>query len=172
MQVTTFMGDDKDWSAQVAQTGFGAVGKQLLYFYDDAGITWNGNILPLTVARATEMYVGPALVVFHIPFRVGTMKVFLSFLPTEGGSIVRLRTWIDQEVRNSLYKRGIAWILAGISASQLMTDLVVMSNKIRHRKPVIQPLDGPYNRVNTWLKQFFSEGSSKLGPHVPYKNDW
>eukprot|EP01031_Cornospumella_fuschlensis_P031625 gene31625-38219_t len=35
-KVTTFMGDDKEWCARVEETGFGEVGKQLLYFYDDA----------------------------------------------------------------------------------------------------------------------------------------
>lgn len=101
------------------------------------------------------------------------MKVFLSFLPVEGGTNVRIRTWMDDRVRRSWWKQGIAWILAGIAASQLQYDVKILKNRIRPRKPILQPTDGPFNRVNTWLKQFLSESSQAVSfPDCGYSNDW
>lgn len=74
-------------------------------------------------------------------------------------------------MRNSYLLRGLAWLLTGISASQLQLDVDILNNKIRLKKPLIQPFDGPYNRVNAWLKQFYSEGSVNVGKGC-YKNDW
>lgn len=103
------------------------------------------------------------------------MKVFLSFTPVEGGCVIKLRTMIDDEIRASLWKRFIAWNLAGIAASQLQTDLRIMSNRIRPRKPIVQPTDGPVSRIHAWLKMFFSEGSQaacSLTNPCAYNNDW
>lgn len=171
-KVTTYLGDDKDWANTVERTGWGEVCKQLMYFNDEAGITWGGKVLETTMAETTEMYIGPALIVFHIPFTIGIIKVFVSTTPVEGGSIMRVRTWVDGRVKRSYFIQWIAWFLSGISASQLMADVIIMCNKIRLKKPILQPFDGPYNRVSAWIKQFYSEGSSKIGPEVPYKNDW
>ena len=32
----------------------------------------------------------------------------------------------------------------------------ILEEKIRLRKPLLQPFDGPYNRTNNWLRQFYS----------------
>ncbi len=105
------------------------------------------------------------------------MKVLVTTTPTEGnGSIMRARTFIDARTASSLWRRAIAWLLAGISASQLAADIDIMCNKIRLKRPILQPFDGPYQRMNTWLKQFYSEGSDKLAASchevVAYANDW
>jgi hypothetical protein len=75
-------------------------------------------------------------------------------------------------VANSFWKKWLAWFLQGISASQLMADIVIMNNKIRMKKPILQPFDGPYNRTNAWLKQFYSASSTTIGKNCGYKNDW
>lgn len=101
------------------------------------------------------------------------MKVFLTITPTESCSvIVRVKTWIDGDTSSSLFKRCIAWALAGIAASQLASDIKIMESKIRLTKPTIQPLDGPYNRTNNWLKQFYSPNSPPDDAFRGYKNDW
>lgn len=173
-KVTTFMGDDKAWEERVQQTGWGEANKHLVYFNDDAGITWKGKAIESTMARTTEMYIGPGLIVFHIPFTIGIVKVFVSITPVEGGSIMRVRTWVDSRVKYSYVKKWIAWVLSGISASQLLMDVVIMENKIRLKKPCVQPTDGPYNRITAWLRNFVSAGSERNCPgHLEaYKNDW
>ncbi len=103
---------------------------------------------------------------------VGTLRIFLTVTPTDGGSALRMRTWIDGRTASSLFVKTIAWILTGISASQLNADVAIIENKIRLRKPMIQPYDGPYNRVNAWLKQFYSEGTTDIFDCKTYKNDW
>lgn len=88
---------------------------------------------------------------------------------------MRARTWIDSRVHTSLYKRCIAWLLTGVSASQLASDIEIMKNKIRMRKPILQPFDGPYNRTNAWLKTFYSAQkveSSEIKECGGYSNDW
>jgi hypothetical protein len=93
--------------------------------------------------------------------------------PTDGGSILRVRTWVDGRVANNFLIKALAVVLTGISASQLNADVAILENKIRLRKPLIQPFDGPYNRVNSWLKQFYSESSNTNGYSCEaYKNDW
>jgi hypothetical protein len=101
------------------------------------------------------------------------VKAFLSFTPVEGGTNIRIRTWYDERVRRSWWKQWIAWLMAGIAASQLQYDVRILKNRIRPRKPIIQPPDGPFNRVNTWLKQFYSESSQAASsPTCGYNNDW
>jgi hypothetical protein len=65
----------------------------------------------------------------------------------------------------------IAWVLVGISSSQLASDIDILENKIRLKKPTLVPFDGPYNRTASWLKQFYSESSTTVGQGA-YKNDW
>lgn len=84
---------------------------------------------------------------------VGAFKVFVTTTPVEGGSIMRARTWIDGATQKSPIKRWIAWLLTGIASSQLASDIIIMENKIRLAKPLIQSCDGPYSRTNQWLKQ-------------------
>jgi hypothetical protein len=48
-----------------------------------------------------------------------------------------------------------------------------MENKIRLKKPLVVPFDGPYNRTNAWLKQFYSTKSLSVGEtQGAYQNDW
>lgn len=101
----------------------------------------------------------------------GTFKVFVTTTPCEGGSIMRARTWVDASVHASFFKRCIAWVLTGVSASQLASDIEIMTNKIRLRKPILQPFDGPYNRTNAWLKSFYSEKPTDQ-VDCGYINDW
>lgn len=102
----------------------------------------------------------------------GIIKAFVTTTPMDGGSVMRVRTWVDGRVANNIFVKTLAWWLTGISASQLNADLEILENKIRLRKPLIQPFDGPYNRVNAWLKQFYSEGSMNAKLCDAYKNDW
>eukprot|EP01038_Epipyxis_sp_PR26KG_P014942 gene14942-20100_t len=169
--VQTFRGDDPDWIERVKETGWGTGGKQLLFFTDQAGLTWNSKPLESTLSETIEMFTGPAMMTFNIPFKIGAFKVFVTTTPVDGGSIMRVRTWVDKRVDNSFVLRILTWFLAGISASQLWVDIVIMNNKIRLKKPVLQPFDGPYNRTNAWLKQFYSASSSILAQQG-YRNDW
>lgn len=66
--------------------------------------------------------------------------------------------------------RGLGWVLTGLSASQLGSDIEILENKVRLNKPMIQPFDGPFMRTNAWLKQFYSENSK--GVQDRYKLDW
>ena len=90
--------------------------------------------------------------------------------PTEGGAIMRVQTYITHATNASFLAKFLAWLLTGISASQLASDIQILENKIKLRKPILQPYDGPYNRVNTWLKQFYNENSYVVADK--YKNDW
>jgi hypothetical protein len=83
------------------------------------------------MSKTLETFVGPAIMVFHIPFSIGTFKAFVTTTPVEGGSIMRVRTYIDNRVRRSFWKRIIAFLLTGISASQLISDIDILCNKIR-----------------------------------------
>lgn len=94
--------------------------------------------------------------------------------PVDNGTSLRVRTWMDQRVARSWLLQFIAFLLTGISASQLNADVDILENKIRLRKPLVQPFDGPYSRTNAWLKLFLSESSAPTG-HIgcdAYKNDW
>lgn len=98
--------------------------------------------------------------------------MFISVTPVEYGSVMKVRTFIDGHTRNNPLVRFISWMLQGISASQLEADLVILRNKIRMKRPILQPFDGPYNRVNSWMKQFYSPGFEVQKDLTPYKNDW
>ena len=69
----TYLGDDKEWAEKVKSTGWGCVDRHLLYFTDFAGLTWNKKVMDFTVAPTIEMFVGPAIIVFHIPFTIGNL---------------------------------------------------------------------------------------------------
>lgn len=168
--LATYRGDDAEWEQVQKEVDYGCVDKHLIFFTDKAGLTWRNEPLPTTLSQTIEMYVGPAMMVFHIPFSIGTFKVFVSTLPVEGGSIMRVRTWIDKRTSDSYVLRWVAWLLQGLSASQLYSDFVIMSEKIRLKKPLIVHSDGPYNRTNAWLQQFYSASSEKES--YAYKNDW
>jgi cholesterol 7-dehydrogenase len=171
-QLVTYLGDDLDWKERVERTTWGLVDKHYIFFSDRAGLTWDGKPMETTIAETMEMFVGPALMVFNIPFTIGAFKVFVSTTPTEGGSMMKVRTMVDRRVWASIWVRMIAWVLQGISASQLNSDIDIMCNKIRMKKPILVPFDGPYNRTNRWSRQFYSEGTTKVNSCDAYKNDW
>jgi hypothetical protein len=108
----------------------------------------------------------------HLLRLTGALKAFVTTTPTEGGSIMRVRTWVDGRVASSFWMPWLAWVLTGISASQLQADIMILCNKIRQKKPILQPFDGPYNRTNAWLKQFYSASSTAVNECRGYKNDW
>jgi nitrite reductase/ring-hydroxylating ferredoxin subunit len=67
----TYRGDDKEWAEKVKETGWGTIDKNLLFFTDLAGLTWKGKVMEKTLSQTTEMFIGPAMIVFHIPFTIG-----------------------------------------------------------------------------------------------------
>ena len=69
--LTTYRGDDAEWPKKMKQLGMGVVNKHLLYFTDVAGLTWAGKVMPETKSETLEMYMGPAMVAFHVPFTIG-----------------------------------------------------------------------------------------------------
>jgi hypothetical protein len=88
---------------------------------------------------------------------------------------MRVKTWVDGRVKRSWWMKYLAWVITGISASQLRADIDILCNKIRLRKPILQPYDGPFNRTNAWLKNFYSKSSPEISQHSchkAYKNDW
>lgn len=171
-KLVTYLGDDDEWKERVDRTKWGLVDKHYIFFTDRAGLTWAGKTMETTVAETVEMFVGPAMMVFNIPFTIGAFKVFVSTTPTEGGSVMKVRTMVDGRVWASTWVRMVAWVLQGISASQLNSDIDIMCNKIRMKKPILQPFDGPYNRTNRWTRTFYSEGTTKVNACDAYKNDW
>ena len=174
-ELHTYRGDDKEW-AEVRREKWcdriGHLGRENLYLTDLAGLTWDGELLETTTSQTLVEFIGPAIMVFDIPFTIGTLKVFVLTTPVEGGSVMRARTFIDHSTHRSYLKTCLAWILSGISASQLASDTTILSNKIRLRKPMIQRYDGPYMRINAWLKQFYSESSAKVGTLQYGPLDW
>lgn len=82
-----------------------------------------------------------------------------------------VRTWVDNRVCSSWWKPYIAWFLSGISASQLYSDIEIMCNKVRLKKPLLVKGDGPFHKVNNWITQFYSESSATVTT-APYKQDW
>eukprot|EP01034_Spumella_vulgaris_P026940 gene26940-33592_t len=162
-KLVTFRGDDKDWGERVKTTGWGAVDKHFIFFTDLAGLTWNRKAIKSTESETVEVFVGPAIMIFNIPFTIGALKAFVTTTPTEGGSIMRVRTWMDSRVATSYWMKYLAWVITGISASQLQNDIVIMENKIRQKKPILQPFDGPYNRTSELAQQIMvAEEALKL----------
>lgn len=164
-QLTTFKGNDPEWVKELEADPDkrGIVDPHFIFFKDRAGLTWNGEAIESTMSNTFETYVGPSLIIFHIPFTIGSFKAFVTYTPVEGGCIMRVRTWIDKQTHRSWFKRFIAWLLVGISSSNLANDLVILERKARYKKPMVQPFDGPFSRVNAWMKQFVSEGTAKVG---------
>ncbi len=171
--LTTFRGDDKEWKKVLTDDPSipGIVDPHFIYFKDRAGLTWKGEVIEKTISDTFETYVGPSLIVFNVPFTIGEFKAFVSFTPCAGGCVMRVRTWIDQRTNNSFFKKWIAWLLVGIATSNLANDLLIVEKKLRLNKPLLQPFDGPYNRVHAWMKQFYSENSQKVGTEQ-FQIDW
>jgi hypothetical protein len=67
----TYRGNDNEWVEEHKKTGWGVVDKHLLFFSDLAGLSWRGKLMPSTLSQTLETYIGPALVVFNIPFTIG-----------------------------------------------------------------------------------------------------
>ena len=47
-----------------------------------------------------------------------------------------------------------------------------MTHKIRLRKPTLTKRDGPYARVNAWLRQFYTEHSADASNPTTQWLDW
>jgi nitrite reductase/ring-hydroxylating ferredoxin subunit len=70
-ELVTYKGDDADWAVKMKECGMGCIDKHLMFFTDRAGLSWNGVPMETTVAETLEMYIGPAMMSFHIPFTIG-----------------------------------------------------------------------------------------------------
>lgn len=73
-KLVTYRGDDKDWKERVEETRWGAVCKHFIFFTDLAGITWNKKPIKTTVSETVEVFVGPAIMIFNIPFTIGKRR--------------------------------------------------------------------------------------------------
>jgi hypothetical protein len=133
-----------------------------IYFTDHAAICFRGKRVNTTASQTLEMYAGPAIMVFHIPFGDYAFKAIVTTTPCPGGSVMRVRTYCNVHWTN-IFMRFIAWLLVGVSASQLQQDITILENRIRLKKPCIVPFDGPYMRTNAWLRLFYSEKSERVG---------
>jgi len=162
--------DDDDWVQKKDEIGVDLVDKHFICFTDAAGLTWNGKLMDHTISETVELGMGPNTTLFYIPFKLGTIRAIIFFTPTEGGTVSRAQYYLDGKSRYNPLARFIAWIITGIGISQLEADTIILEKKIRLRKPMLQAADGPWNRVNSWLKHFYSESSSKCHLHI--KNDW
>lgn len=175
-ELFTMKGDDPEWIEQHERTGWGNIDKHLIYFTDVASLRWNNKVMEQSKSETVEIFIGPAMMCFNIPFTIGSLKAFVTTTPVDGGSVMRVRTWADSRVMYESFfgwKKWLAWLIVGVSASQLQADIDIMCSKIRLRKPLLQPFDGPYNRVNQWLKQFYSNGDpASHNSSDPYGHDW
>jgi len=148
----------------------------LMFFTDDVVVRSGEVELEKTRSSTLEMYVGPALMVFHIPFDVGHLKVVVCTTPLEGhSSVMRVNTWVEDGGGSWFARflvRGVAWVVAGVTASQLAADVSILSNRARLKKPLRQFHDGPgQGKAAQWLKQFYSENSADVGKD-PFCVDW
>ena len=82
---------------------------------------------------------------------------------------MRVKTYVNS---TAPHVRFIAWLLQGLSSSQLFQDISILENKVRLKKPLLQPYDGPYNRTNAWLKQFYSESTPTTDTANLVSLDW
>jgi hypothetical protein len=57
----------------VKESKWGEVNKNYIFFTDHAGLTWEGKELTESMSQTTEMFIGPAMMVFHIPFTIGKL---------------------------------------------------------------------------------------------------
>ena len=131
--------------------------KALIYFMDKACVAYDGKPMDWSISHTRELYVGPSMMVFHIPLPdTGDVKLFVTTTPIDqqAGSIMRVRMWLS----NKTWKLWFwSWFVGGVSVSQMLADIKVMESRIRKRKPCIVPGDGPFNRVNRWLRQFYTD---------------
>lgn len=169
-QLTCYRGDEDLWKDRINQTNIGIIEKHYIYFSDVANLSWNGKAMETTTSETLECYIGPACVAFHIPFTIATLKAFFIYTPTEGGVNMRVQTYLSGNAKYNPIARFIAWLIVGISTNQLEADTIIIEKKIRLKKPLVQSTDGPWTKVNNWLKQFYSSNSSQCHLHI--KNDW
>jgi hypothetical protein len=172
-QVTTYTGDSEEWKEQLpryqaksAITGdivpIGCTGAGYIFFTDEVVVRHRKEELDFSRSSTLEMLIGPALMCFHIPFSVGIVKIIVATTPVEGhNSIMRTKTFVNS---SSWFVKFVAWFVAGISASQLWSDIVIMCNKVRLRRPMRQHNEvGPGRLVDNWLKQFYSKSTALVG---------
>jgi hypothetical protein len=169
--VTTYRGDDPAWVDQYNETGKYWTGKHYIFFTDYASLTWNGKVLEASSAETMEVYLGPSTIVMNVPFTIGAFKLFWTMLPVEGGIILRARNFIDRRTQLNPIIYAISWVLQGISASQLWSDISILDHKIRMVKPILQATDGPWGRVSNWMKLFLPADGNQA-TNAGYKNDW
>jgi phenylpropionate dioxygenase-like ring-hydroxylating dioxygenase large terminal subunit len=175
-KVETYLADSEQWLTSEAvkrKSEYGyplaCTGKQYIFFTDDVKVLRNNKPIESTGANTLEMYIGPAMMCFHIPFGIGILKIFVCTTPMEGhSSIMRVQSFVNSR---SPIIQAIGWIVAGVSASQLAADIDIMCNKVRLRKPMKQLFDGPQTRVMGWMKQFYSESSANVGRGL-FVPDW
>lgn len=91
-KVTTYRGNDDEWinksSDDLPDAGDKCISPHYIFFTgvlsccicddgpsDLAGIAWKGGVLKSTLSETLEMYVGPAFMIFHIPYTLGAFKV-------------------------------------------------------------------------------------------------
>merc|ERR1712224_57261 len=119
---------------------------------DYAALAWNGKVIETTASRSQEMYIGPAMMVFHIPFApLGAFNALVTTTPVEGGSVMRVRTFVSA---TSWLGRLVAWLLIGVSAAHLQSDIDILVHRIRPHAPTyITKGCGPYALVMRWVKQ-------------------
>jgi hypothetical protein len=162
-KLATVLGEKAEQTLREANKFIGQeqLNSKYLYFTDTANVDLAEGRIVSPNSSTVEMYCGAAMILFHIPLGDTGMavKAFVTTTPVEGGSVVRVRTWFNR--RNPLM-RLLAWLTVGISATQLAADIEIIENKHRPRKPNVTKHCGPVMAVNRWLKQFYSEGSSKI----------
>lgn len=140
-----------------------------IYFTDIAGGTLMGRKLP--ASTTLEMYIGPALMVFSIPLGDGgaAIKILVTTTPVQGGSVMRVRAWFNRQ--NPLW-RLLAWLVTGVSASQLAADIDIMQGRLRPKRPMVTKKCGPYQSTSRWLKQFYSKSSASISTDGTFPADW
>jgi len=169
-KLRTFRCDEPDWIDTKDDIGVDLVDKHFICLTDVGGLTWKGELMQSTVSETVELGIGPGIILFYIPFHIGAIRAIQFVTPTEGGAVSRAQYYLDGKSRYNPLARFLAWMIVGIGQSQLEADTIILEKKIRLRKPMLQSVDGPWNKVNNWLKNFYSESSSKCHLHI--KNDW
>jgi hypothetical protein len=94
-----FFGEDPAWEEEAAEhvsprSGLPLVtaDKRYLVFTDDVVVASRGTPMPKTRSKTIELYAGPAIMVFHIPFTIGALKFVVCTTPVEGHcSIMRVQ---------------------------------------------------------------------------------
>jgi len=82
---------------------------------------------------------------------------------------MRARTFIDQRVARNPLLRLVAYVLSGISASQLQSDVDILCNKVRLKRPLVQVSTQTY--THTAQHSHYLTHTLFLPPFVPPSHD-